>query len=60
MKFLIVVDTQNDFITGNEGHALNPLVAEALEGVPADHFICKPTFGSPLLAEKLKERVRAA
>ena len=44
MKFLIVVDMQNDFITGNEGHALNPLVAEALEGVPADHFICKPTF----------------
>ena len=41
-------------ITGSEGHALNPLVAEALEGVPADHFICKPTFGSTLLAEKLK------
>ena len=108
MKFLIVVDMQNDFITGSlgtkeaeailpkvlekirtyrpeqifvtqdthpdnyletnegrhlpvahciagsEGHALNPLVAEALEGVPADHFICKPTFGSTLLAEKLK------
>ena len=33
---------------------MNPLVAEALEGVPADHFICKPTFGSTLLAEKLK------
>ena len=29
-------------------------VAEALEGVPADHFICKPTFGSTLLVEKLK------
>ena len=102
MKFLIVVDMQNDFITGSlgtkeaeailpkvlekirtyrpeqifvtqdthpdnyletnegrhlpvahciagsQGHALNPLVAEALEGVPADHFICKPTFGSTL------------
>ena len=111
MKFLIVVDMQNDFITGSlgtkeaeailpkvlekirayrpeqifvtqdthpdnyletnegrhlpvahciagsEGHALNPLVAEALEGVPADHFICKPTFGSTLLVEKLKTAV---
>ena len=111
MKFLIVVDMQNDFITGSlgtkeaeailpkvlekirtyrpeqifvtqdthpdnyletnegrhlpvahciagsQGHALNPLVAEALEGVPADHFICKPTFGSTLLAEKLKTAV---
>ena len=108
MKFLIVVDMQNDFITGalgtkeaeailpkvlekirtyrpeqifvtqdthpdnyletnegrhlpvahciagSEGHALNPLVAEALENVPADHFICKPTFGSTLLIENLK------
>ena len=108
MKFLIVVDMQNDFITGalgtkeaeailpkvlekirtyrpeqifvtqdthpdnyletnegrhlpvahciagSEGHALNPLVGEALESVPADHFICKPTFGSTLLIEKLK------
>ena len=108
MKFLIVVDMQNDFITGargtkeaeailpkvlekirtyrpeqifvtqdthpdnyletnegrhlpvahciagSEGHALNPLVTEALESVPADHFICKPTFGSTLLIEKLK------
>ena len=33
---------------------MNPLVAEALESVPADHFICKPTFGSTLLIEKLK------
>ena len=41
-------------IAGSEGHALNPLVAEALESVPADHFICKPTFGSTLLIEKLK------
>ena len=111
MKFLIVVDMQNDFITGSlgtkeaeailpkvlekirtyrpeqifvtqdthpdnyletnegrhlpvahciagsQGHALNPLVAEALEGVPADHFICKPTFGSTLLVEKLKTAV---
>ena len=32
-------------------------VAEALEGVPADHFICKPTFGSTLLVEKLKTAV---
>ena len=44
-------------IAGSEGHALNPLVAEALEGVPADHFICKPTFGSTLLVEKLKTAV---
>ena len=114
MKFLIVVDMQNDFITGSlgtkeaeailpkvlkkirtyrpeqifvtqdthpdnyletnegrhlpvahcivgsEGHALNPLVAEALEGVPADHFICKPTFGSALLVEKLKTAAGSA
>ena len=44
-------------IAGSQGHALNPLVAEALEGVPADHFICKPTFGSTLLVEKLKTAV---
>ena len=112
MKFLIVVDMQNDFITGSlgtkeaeailpkvlekirtyrpeqifvtqdthpdnyletnegrhlpvahciagsEGHALNPLVAEALEGVPADHFICKPTFGSPPADGKAQDRRR--
>ena len=44
-------------IASSQGHALNPLVAEALEGVPADHFICKPTFGSTLLVEKLKTAV---
>ena len=97
MKFLIVVDMQNDFITGSlgtkEAEAILPKVLEKIrtyrpeqifvtqdthpdnyletnEGRhlpvahciagsqgPADHFICKPTFGSTLLVEKLKTAV---
>ena len=34
-------------IAGSEGHALNPLVAEPLEGVPADHFTCNPPLAPP-------------
>ncbi len=109
MKFLVVVDMQNDFITGSlgtpeaqeivsnvvkkieatpesaifvtqdthpanyletsegrhlpvphciagtEGHALAPAVAAALRGVPAAHFIEKPTFGATALPELLRE-----
>lgn len=41
-------------IAGTEGHALNPEIAAALAGVPADHFVQKPTFGSVQLVEKLR------
>lgn len=41
-------------ISGTEGHALYPAIAEALQNVPADHVICKPTFGSLQLVEALR------
>lgn len=41
-------------IAGTEGHALDDAVAAALDGVPAEHFVCKPTFGSTELLDRLR------
>lgn len=42
-------------VKGTPGHALHPQVAAALDAVPEDHFIEKPTFGSILLADQLRD-----
>lgn len=42
-------------VAGTRGHALSAAVQKALAGVPADHFVQKPTFGSTALVEKLRD-----
>lgn len=41
-------------ILGTEGHRLNPAIAGCMHGVPGDHVILKPTFGSTELIDRLK------
>lgn len=41
-------------ILGTQGHRLNPAIAGCMHGVPGDHVILKPTFGSTELIERLK------
>lgn len=41
-------------VLGTEGHRLNPAIAGCMHGVPGDHVILKPTFGSTELIERLE------
>ena len=41
-------------IEGTEGHALDDTIAKAVDGIPASHIICKPTFGSVALLDMLR------
>lgn len=41
-------------VKDTKGHELNAAIATALQDVPTEHIICKPTFGSTRLMDSLR------